>query len=135
MKNELGDMPAEEFRKYGYEIVDWIADYFEHIDELPVLSQVQPNWLKDNLPTSAPEKGGNVEFVIRLQEEQLSHASSATRCRQFKAFASSSAKSFLPTPSSPVKSNEPATRPLPSKRRSASLTLSFPIRCENITES
>jgi hypothetical protein len=22
----LGDMPAEEFRKYGYEVVDWIAN-------------------------------------------------------------------------------------------------------------
>jgi len=41
-------MPAEEFRRYGYEIVDWIADYFDHIDEFPVLSQVQPGWLKVN---------------------------------------------------------------------------------------
>ena len=27
----LGDMPPEDFRRYGYEIVDWIANYFEHI--------------------------------------------------------------------------------------------------------
>ena len=44
----LGDMPAEDFRRYGYEIVDWIANYFEHIDEYPVLSQVEPGWLKDS---------------------------------------------------------------------------------------
>ena len=57
-------MPSDEFRKYGYEIVDWIANYFEHIDEYPVLSQVEPNWLKDNLPASAPEKGENFGDVL-----------------------------------------------------------------------
>src|SRR5258706_4815199 len=64
MKNEFGDMPAEDFRKYGYEIVDWIANYFEHIDEFPVLSQIEPNWLKDNLPRSAPEKGEDFGAVL-----------------------------------------------------------------------
>jgi len=68
---EFGDMPAEEFRRHGYEIVDWIAGYFERIEEFPVLSQIEPGWLKDNLPTSAPEKGedfgeifGDVEKFI-----------------------------------------------------------------------
>ena len=53
----LGDMPIDEFRRQGYKVVDWIADYFEHIEEFPVLSQIHPDWLKDNLPTSAPETG------------------------------------------------------------------------------
>ena len=67
MQNEaqkLGDMPADEFRRYGYEIVDWIANYFEHIDEYPVLSQVQPNWLKDNIPASPPENGEDFGDVL-----------------------------------------------------------------------
>lgn len=64
MKNELGDMPAEEFRKHGHEIVDWIANYFEHIDEFPVLSQVEPDWLKSNLPASAPQKGEDFSAVL-----------------------------------------------------------------------
>ena len=34
-----GDMSAEEFRRFGHEIVDWIANYFEHIEDLPVLAQ------------------------------------------------------------------------------------------------
>ena len=61
---KFGDMPAEDFRKYGYEIVDWIANYFEHIEELPVLSQVQPDWLKDNLPMSAPENGEDFGDIL-----------------------------------------------------------------------
>ena len=64
-------MPAEDFRRHGYQIVDWIADYFENIEKFPVLSQIEPDWLKDNLPASAPEKGedfgdifGDVEKLI-----------------------------------------------------------------------
>lgn len=62
--DKLGDMPSEEFRRYGYEVVDWIANYFEHIDEYPVLSQVQPDWLKDNLPSSAPERGEDFGAIL-----------------------------------------------------------------------
>ena len=60
----LGDMPAEDFRRYGYEIVDWIANYFEHIGEYPVLSQIEPGWLKDNLPANPPERGEDFGDVL-----------------------------------------------------------------------
>jgi aromatic-L-amino-acid decarboxylase len=65
MKENLGDMPAEDFRRYGYEIVDWIANYFEHIGEYPVLSQVQPDWLKGNQPTSALQHGEDFGEVLK----------------------------------------------------------------------
>ncbi len=64
-------MPLEDFKRHGYELVDWIAGYFGKIEDFPVLSQVQPDWLKDNLPNSAPEKGedfgdifGDVDKII-----------------------------------------------------------------------
>ena len=60
----LGDMPAEEFRRYGREMVDWIADYFERIEEFPVLSQIEPGWLKENLPTAPPETGEDFSTVL-----------------------------------------------------------------------
>ncbi|MEP6903817.1 MAG: aminotransferase class I/II-fold pyridoxal phosphate-dependent enzyme, partial [Actinomycetota bacterium] len=56
-KNNLGDMRPEDFRRFGHEIVDWIAGYFERIETFPVLSQNAPNDLKNALPTIAPEKG------------------------------------------------------------------------------
>lgn len=62
---QLGDMPTEDFRRYGYEIVDRIAEYFEKIDEFPVLSEVQPDWLKNNLPISAPETGEDFGEVLK----------------------------------------------------------------------
>ncbi|HUR99706.1 MAG TPA: pyridoxal-dependent decarboxylase [Pyrinomonadaceae bacterium] len=77
LRKEFGDMPAEEFRRYGYEVVDWIANYFEHIGEYPVLSQVQPDWLKENLPTSAPSTGEDfgkvLEDVDRLILPAVTH--------------------------------------------------------------
>ena len=56
-QNGLGDMPAEDFRRHGYAIVDFIADYFERIEEFPVLSQIEPDSLKNSLPRSPPEQG------------------------------------------------------------------------------
>ena len=55
--NHLGDMPSEDFRRYGHELVDWIANYFDNIGAHPVLSQIEPDWLKSNLPQAAPETG------------------------------------------------------------------------------
>ena len=47
-----GDMSAAEFRRFGHEIVDWIANYFEHIEDLPVLAQIEPGDLKAQLPAA-----------------------------------------------------------------------------------
>jgi aromatic-L-amino-acid decarboxylase len=60
----LGDMPKEDFRRFGHEIVDRIADYFDRIEEYPVLSQVEPNWLRCQLPASAPETGEDFGDVL-----------------------------------------------------------------------
>src|ERR1700704_5435772 len=72
-----GDMPVEEFRRFGHEIVDWIANYFEHIEELPVLAQVEPGDLKAELPASPPEKGESMEAILadvdRLIVPALTH--------------------------------------------------------------
>ena len=58
-------MSAEDFRRVGHEIIDWIADYSANIEQFPVLSQIEPNWLKDNLPQSAPERGEDFADVLK----------------------------------------------------------------------
>jgi aromatic-L-amino-acid/L-tryptophan decarboxylase len=52
----LGDMPVNEFKKHGYEIIDWIADYLERIEDYPVLPGIKPGEVKDNLSPHPPEK-------------------------------------------------------------------------------
>jgi aromatic-L-amino-acid decarboxylase len=60
----LGDMSIADFRRYGYEVIDWISDYFERIEQLPVLAQVQPGDVKAQLPASPPEKGEAMEAIL-----------------------------------------------------------------------
>ena len=73
----MGDMPTEEFRRHGHELIDWIADYFEHIDNLPVLAQIEPGDLRAQLPSSPPEKGESMEAILadvdRLIVPALTH--------------------------------------------------------------
>ena len=80
-------------------------------------------------------KGGNVDREILLHEEHSSQPSIPFRWRQFRALANSSAKSFLPIPSSPVNSSEPGRRPPAIKRRSDSFTSSLPMSLENMGNS
>ncbi len=39
-------MSPEEFREYGRKAVDWIADYREQVESLPVLSRAEPGALR-----------------------------------------------------------------------------------------
>ncbi len=64
-EQKLGDMPTEEFRRQGYAVVDWIADYFERIEEFPVLSPIEPGSLAGSLPVSAPEHGEDFDEVLK----------------------------------------------------------------------
>jgi aromatic-L-amino-acid/L-tryptophan decarboxylase len=72
-----GDMSAAEFRRFGHEIVDWIANYFEHIEELPVLAQIEPGDLKAQLPSAPPEHGETMRAILadvdRLIVPALTH--------------------------------------------------------------
>jgi aromatic-L-amino-acid/L-tryptophan decarboxylase len=62
--DSLGDMGTEEFRRYGHQVVDWIADYLAHPERYPVLSQNQPGQLKHELPSAAPERGEAMEAML-----------------------------------------------------------------------
>ena len=48
-------MSNDEFRRAGHEMIDWIADYWERVDQLPVLSQVEPGDIRASLPDSPPQ--------------------------------------------------------------------------------
>ena len=59
-----GDMDIEEFKKYGHELIDWIGNYLKNIEKYPVLSQVKPGDIKNNLPKSAPKSSESMEKII-----------------------------------------------------------------------
>ncbi len=59
-----GDMPAKEFKKYGYELIDWAANYLQNIGSFPVLPDIKPGDIKSKLPLSAPIKTESMDQII-----------------------------------------------------------------------
>ncbi len=59
-----GDMPIEEFRSTGYQVIDWIAEYLDRGPRAPVLSQVEPGEVADRLPEKAPTSGEPIEEIL-----------------------------------------------------------------------
>jgi aromatic-L-amino-acid decarboxylase len=60
---ELGDMSAEQFRRYGHEVVDWIADYLS-APRLPVMSRSAPGQIGESLPKSPPAQGERMQDIL-----------------------------------------------------------------------
>jgi aromatic-L-amino-acid/L-tryptophan decarboxylase len=60
----LGDMDAEEFRRHGHRVVDWIADYLTHPERYPVLSQTTPGQIRDSLPGVPPSEGEDMCRIL-----------------------------------------------------------------------
>ena len=57
-------MSPDAFRKYGYQVVDWIASYYENIEKYPVQSNLEPGAIRKGLPETAPMHGEHFEDVL-----------------------------------------------------------------------
>ncbi|KAH7545194.1 tyrosine decarboxylase [Ziziphus jujuba] len=62
MENPLD---PEEFRRQGHMIIDFIAKYYQQVEKFPVLSQVQPGYLRKLLPKSAPYSPERIETILQ----------------------------------------------------------------------
>lgn len=58
-------MTPEEFRKIGYRVVDWIADYRARISELPVMASTAPGAVKARLPSDPPQSPESFDQIFR----------------------------------------------------------------------
>src|ERR1700730_14859370 len=61
---DLGDTPAEEFRKQLHQLADWIADYREKIGKLPVAPNAKPGAVLAALSAQGPETGEGFEKIL-----------------------------------------------------------------------
>ena len=57
-------MLPEDFRRFGHEVVDWIAGYLAHPEKYPVVPKVSPGELIDALPAAGPETGEPMERIL-----------------------------------------------------------------------
>lgn len=59
-----GDMDAAEFRRFGHQLVDWIADYLAAPEQYPVLSRSRPGEVKAQLPKAPPDDPESLAQVM-----------------------------------------------------------------------
>ncbi len=59
-----GDMSAEEFRTYGHQAVEWIADYLEHPERYPVLARTKPGAIRRAQPAAPPQRGDSMQAIL-----------------------------------------------------------------------
>ena len=57
-------MNTSDYRKQAHAFVDWIADYYESVEQYPVKSQVKPREIFDQLPDAAPELGEPMDVIF-----------------------------------------------------------------------
>jgi aromatic-L-amino-acid decarboxylase len=57
-------MTPDEFRRAGYQVIDWIASYRERIPKLPVWSPLSPGELRAQLPAAPPTQGEGFETIL-----------------------------------------------------------------------
>ncbi|SRR6266542_2181665 len=63
MKAKPGLSP-DDFRRYGHEVIDWIADYLEAPEKWPVLPDVRPGDVAAKLPLSPPAVGEPMSAIL-----------------------------------------------------------------------
>ena len=90
---DVGDMPPDEFRRYGHRLVDWVADYLENIERFPVLPEVQPGDLRRSLPALPPQHPEAMDQILADVDRFIMPAMTHWNHPRFHAYFNSSASS------------------------------------------
>ena len=57
-------MTPEEFRRWGHQLVDWLAEYRERVESLPVLATTAPGQIRASLPAEPPIRGESFDKIL-----------------------------------------------------------------------
>lgn len=79
-------MNAEEFRRHGKEMIDYVADYLENIRERRVLPEVKPGYIRELIPDHAPEEGECWDDVFKDIERVIMPGVTHWHSPQFHAY-------------------------------------------------
>jgi len=61
---DLGDLPADVFRRHLHEVADWIADYREQIATRPIAPNARPGAVLAQLDAVPPENAASLEEIF-----------------------------------------------------------------------
>jgi len=64
-------MDADEFRRLGHQLIDWIAGYREGLEARPVMSQVAPGEIAARFPAEPPSQGGGAAGALAAIDRTL----------------------------------------------------------------
>ncbi|EJD48673.1 hypothetical protein AURDEDRAFT_162130 [Auricularia subglabra TFB-10046 SS5] len=64
-------MDIEQFRKAGYAAIDQICENYKQLEQHPVVSQVEPGYLRKLLPEQVPEDGERIEAITNDFQEVI----------------------------------------------------------------
>ena len=79
-------MSPEQFREEGKKIIDWIADYYENVENFPVLSQVAPGEIFSALPENPPQKGESIDAMMHDIDKKIMQGITHWQSPNFYAF-------------------------------------------------
>ena len=85
------DMSPSEFRKHGYAVIDWIADYLEAPEKWPVLPASKPGDLRASLPPSPPDGAESMEAILADFKSMIVPANTHWNHPDFLAYFANSA--------------------------------------------
>lgn len=64
-------MDNAEFRQYGHQLIDWIAEYYQTIESLPVKSRVAPGEVKASLPMEPPAVSESFDRILADFDQKI----------------------------------------------------------------
>ncbi len=60
----LPHLPLEDFRRHGHTLIDWIADYLEHVEDRPITPTVAPGDIRSMIPSAAPDAPETMDDIL-----------------------------------------------------------------------
>jgi len=57
-------MNTKQFREAGKKLIDHIADYYDNIENIPVIPNVQPGFLINSFPKCIPQQGDDFSQIL-----------------------------------------------------------------------
>jgi len=64
-------MTPDEFKKLGYQLVDWVSEYLTKVGDYPVCSSLQPGEIKEKLPAQPPIKAESMADIFQDFEKVI----------------------------------------------------------------
>ncbi|MFV2038973.1 MAG: pyridoxal-dependent decarboxylase [Acidimicrobiales bacterium] len=61
---QLPHLSFDDFRRHGHDLIDWIADYLEHVGEREVLASVEPGEIRSMIPRQAPDTAESMDNIL-----------------------------------------------------------------------